>query len=368
MSVPSSCHFGPGRLAARFVTSIADTLPAAYARYLVELVARWNVPPGKLLEGLPISLATLSDPEARMGVDEVEWLTARARELTGEEGLGVYLALQIPISAHGYIGFAAMSARTVGEAIELAVQYAPSRTGVFGLRLEVSGHKAALILEEYFDLRSARDLVVFALLGSIARVGRTLSGREQQGSLEFAFPEPSYFRRLSRMIPVSVRFAQPQNRIVFDREELEAPLPTHDPVALQLAREQCERELSRYGAAGAFLLRVRGAIPKRDGVCKLGEVARRLHVSERTLKRRLAAAGTSYFELVDEFRQTRAKQLLRDRSLSVDEIAGRLGYCDAAGFTRAFRRWTGTTPAAFRRALDPSLESKPPSHAPRPDR
>lgn len=329
----------------------AHTLPASYARYLVELVARWDVPPAKLLDGLPISLETLNDPAARMGVEEVEHLTARARALTGEDALGVYLALQIPISAHGYVGFAAMTARTLREAIELAVQYAPTRTGVFGFRLEVEGGEAAIILEEYVDLRSARDVVVFALLGSIAHAGRTLLGRDLHGRLEVAFPEPPYFRRFARSIPGTVLFGRPQNRLVFDRQALDCPLPTHDPVALQLAREQCERELAHYGAAGAFLLRVRGAMPKKEGVCTLEEVARRLHVSPRTLKRRLAAAGTSYARLVEEFRQARAEQLLRDASLSVDEIAARLGYCDAAALTRAFRRWTGTTPAAYRRML-----------------
>jgi AraC-like DNA-binding protein len=69
----------------------------------------------------------------------------------------------------------------------------------------------------------------------------------------------------------------------------------------------------------------------------------------RTLKRRLADQGTSFSALLDEVRRDRATLLLRAGELSVDEIGARLGYSDPANFARAFRRWTGSSPRAFRR-------------------
>ncbi len=74
-----------------------------------------------------------------------------------------------------------------------------------------------------------------------------------------------------------------------------------------------------------------------------------MHVSERTLKRKLAADATTYSQLVAEERRALATRLLRSDELSIDEVAARLGYSDATNFTRAFRRWTGMTPRAFRR-------------------
>jgi AraC-like DNA-binding protein len=67
------------------------------------------------------------------------------------------------------------------------------------------------------------------------------------------------------------------------------------------------------------------------------------------LKRKLAALGTSYSAILDETRRQRALLLLEDRGLPLAEIAGRLGYTELPNFTRAFRKWTGTTPAAYRR-------------------
>jgi AraC-like DNA-binding protein len=78
-------------------------------------------------------------------------------------------------------------------------------------------------------------------------------------------------------------------------------------------------------------------------------IAQRCGVAERTLRRRLAEAGTSYRELVDDIRRDRALLLL-DHGLSITELAQQLGFSDATAFARAFRRWTGETPEAYRRA------------------
>ncbi|MGB5621878.1 MAG: helix-turn-helix transcriptional regulator, partial [Gammaproteobacteria bacterium] len=83
------------------------------------------------------------------------------------------------------------------------------------------------------------------------------------------------------------------------------------------------------------------------------EVADRLHLSERSLRRRLAAESTSYRKLLNQVRETLARAYLLDTGLRVEEIAERLGYSDAANFSHAFRRWTGTSPGRFRSGARP---------------
>jgi len=90
-------------------------------------------------------------------------------------------------------------------------------------------------------------------------------------------------------------------------------------------------------------------LPSDAGFRTLDQVAERMHVSVRTLKRRLAEHDTSYSALLDEARRDRATHLLRAGELGVDEIGARLGYSDPANFARAFRRWTGISPRAFRK-------------------
>lgn len=336
------------------------TLPAVHVHYLSELVARWNVEPQELVAGLDVDLAALADPAARLPLSRVEALIERARTLTREPGLGFYLGLKMRISAHGYLGFAAMSAGTLREAVELAARYAPTRTTALALRLHEAGGSASLVIEERTPLGRARDVLIFGLAVGLWQLGCALTGRPLTGGLDVAFPEPDYFQRFAHATPGPVRFGQPLHQLLLDPGVLDLPLTMADPVALRLARESCERELDALGSREQLVERTRAllaeplpasGVPEQPASFRtIEEVAKKLHVSVRTLKRRLAEEGTAYSELLDAERRERALLLMRSGDLTLAEIADRLGYSDAANFTRAFRRWTGVSPRAFRRS------------------
>jgi AraC-like DNA-binding protein len=325
------------------------SLPAVHALHLAELLERWGVTHDELFAELDSSEEALADPELRLPIATIEALIERAHRLSGEPGLGVYLGMQMRISAHGLLGFAAMTSATVRDAIEIAARFAPLRTTAIGIRLEVDGDTASVVLDEHAPLGAARETIIVALLVGIWQIGRAVTGRELSGSAELAFPEPSYFARFSRVTPGTIRFSQPTNRLVFDASMLDLPLTMADPAALRLAKEQCEEELDALGYAGRVTARVRSLIPKREGgVRTLDEVVSEMHMSSRTLKRRLAEEGSTFSELLEGYRRDRAMLLLRSRERSVEDVADELGYADPANFTRAFRRWTGLTPRAFR--------------------
>jgi AraC-like DNA-binding protein len=129
--------------------------------------------------------------------------------------------------------------------------------------------------------------------------------------------------------------------------------PRHlaDPASLRLAREQRERELSGLGQDAPIIARARRLVVKEDGAARsVEEVAELLHVSPRTLQRRLAGQGATYASIVDGELRARAMILLRSSELPLEQVAARLGYSDVSNFTRAFRRWTGATPAQYRRS------------------
>jgi AraC-like DNA-binding protein len=329
------------------------TVPAVHALHLVTLVRRWNVPAEDLLAPVGLVEASLADPGARLGLAQIEALVARARTLTREPGLGLYLGLQMSISSHGYLGFAAMSAATVRDALALATRFAPTRTDALRLRLHEDAGSAALVIEERADLGAARDFVILALLVGIWQMGRALTGRELDGRMDVAFAEPAYMARFAPFAGGRLRFDQPAHQLVFDAAVLELPMKMADPAALRLAAEQCERELAtlRAGADERVLAQVERLVARAGGGFRsLDEVARALHLSPRTLKRRLAAEGASFSDVVEHERRERALLLLAAPDLPLDAVAERLGYSDVANFTRAFRRWTGTTPGAYRRA------------------
>jgi AraC-like DNA-binding protein len=145
-------------------------------------------------------------------------------------------------------------------------------------------------------------------------------------------------------------FNQSVNRLVFKREYLDLPLVMANPVASQIALAQCEQELQRFGLEQPFITRVKALMfEEAQGFSTLEYVASRLSMSERTLKRHLAKHNITYSDLVDESRKQKAMDLLSDKKQSLDDISEYLGYSDMANFTRAFKRWTGQTPSAFRK-------------------
>jgi AraC-like DNA-binding protein len=248
------------------------------------------------------------------------------------------------LSSHGFLGFAAMTASTAREALDLAVKFAGTRTSAVGLALYVEGDTASIVIEERTPLGPLRELVVLALMVGLSQISQVLTGQVIAGVGECAFPQPAYIKAMP--LDDWLHFEQPVHRLVFASSVLELPLVTADVVATQLAREQCERELASLVEAG-LPGQIRGLLAARTGA-GLDEVARDLRVSPRTLKRKLAERGTTFSTIRDEVRLQRALLLLDNRALTVTDVADRLGYTEVPNFTRAFRKWTGMTPVAYR--------------------
>jgi AraC-like DNA-binding protein len=150
-----------------------------------------------------------------------------------------------------------------------------------------------------------------------------------------------------------VSFNHAVDRLIFPADVLDLPLQNADPIAAQLARNECERELAAIAHAG-LEGRVRAVVVDAlaaNTVPKLPAVARLLHISARTLKRHLADHGSAFSTILADVRRQRALLLLANRDLAISEVATRLGYTELPNFTRAFRAWTGITPASYRARL-----------------
>jgi AraC-like DNA-binding protein len=291
----------------------------------------------------------LAAQDARVGLSEATRLLERAKLLTKEEAVGFFLGMRMRVPAHGYLGFAAMTAPTARHALELAVRYAPTRTTALKVELAIEEREATLYIDELVDLGSVRDTLLVALTVGLWRIGEALTGQKLRGSADFAFPEPSYSARLAAE-SLPVRFKQPRNAIHFDVSVLELPLVNAHPSALRLAQEQCERALEQVDGED-LVQRVRSVAANPEGGFRnLDEVALKLGASSRTLKRKLKAEGTAFSEVLDGLQSEQACALLKQEHLSIDEVAERVGYSDVSNFTRAFKRWTDLTPAAYRKA------------------
>src|SRR5262249_37578989 len=145
--------------------------------------------------------------------------------------------------------FATMCAATLGECIDLAIQFSPTITDLYELRLHRSGGLAALVVDELVDMGDARDAVLLGLMVGMRSIGCMRTGNEPWRPIDIRFPEPHYFRRFAHLMP-EVRFDQPVNQIALLDCDLDLRLLTPDRAALRLAVEQCEHRRQVLGLSG----------------------------------------------------------------------------------------------------------------------
>ncbi|WP_162945996.1 helix-turn-helix transcriptional regulator, partial [Pseudomonas aeruginosa] len=171
----------------------------------------------------------------------------------------------------------------------------------------------------------------------------------------FRRPPPADPAPYVRELGLCPAFGQADNRVVFERRFLDLPLPGANPEVARACEEQCRALLARRQVRGGLAGRIRDRLLRTPGhLPDMQTLAMELHLTVRTLRRRLDDEGSSYRLLLDEVRLALAEELLATGAIRLEEIAERLGYGEVSNFIHAFRRWKGMTPRQYRqrRRLD----------------
>jgi AraC-like DNA-binding protein len=170
--------------------------------------------------------------------------------------------------------------------------------------------------------------------------------------VSFTYPRPSSAIAHREYFQCPTRFDAPAATIVLRASDLDLPLVSADETLAGYLSDYAEQVLTSLLQGETTQQMVHAAIWSLlgDGTPSLEHVADALRTPPRTLQRRLAAEGTSLHRETEEIRKTMALAVLRDRSISIEEVAFLLGYAEPSSFFRSFKRWTGTTPRRFRSA------------------
>ncbi len=323
-----------------------------YASLLADLLAERGIEPARLLLDTGIEVSEMKALDGRLNGRQFLALLRNARQLVPDPALGFSFGLQLKLSTHGFLGFAAMSASTLGEALELAARYFRTRFDFISLVYYRQQGFGVLEMYEAVPMGEAYPFMMEAFMTSFAVMCFNLLG-EIPCDIEVrrTCAKPPYFDEAVRRFNARpVYFNQTVDQILIPEALLQRRLSLSDPVARQLAEAQCERELQSIRRQDDVVYRVTRALKDFDAAWPgLEQVARHLHLSPRTLKRHLHDRGTSFQTIVDEVRLAQARLLLSETGKSLDAIAATLGYSDTSNFNRAFKRWVGVSPAAFRR-------------------
>jgi AraC-like DNA-binding protein len=214
-----------------------------------------------------------------------------------------------------------------------------------------------------FELRSSvyvpRALRDFQL-GAVFFAMRKWLGELCDSQICFAYREPSDGAlHRSLFAPSVVRFETPCDRILLKASSLALPLCSRDAAIHRVLSRHAQQLESEHNADDGLARRVRAGLLDllSCGKGDADEIARRLGVSRRTLTRHLAREGVNFRQLLEEVRHQSALRFLETTNIELSRIAVMLGYTDTSSFCRAFIRWSGRSPLAYRRAFRAGLSS-----------
>jgi AraC-like DNA-binding protein len=214
------------------------------------------------------------------------------------------------------------------------------------------GKKEAVFVDRLADplVVDERQAVEFRL-GVIYRFCQLITGRDLRLSrVEFQHAKPKEARTVRQVFGAPVRYRQDRSAMVLEAKLLDCPIETADNELLKILERHCQQILGARPKVDDLVFDVQQLITTllHSGQSKIDAVAQELGMSSRTLTRRLAEDGLTYKGLLDEVRRKLALQYLKDRRISLKQVAYLLGYSEVSAFYHAFRRWTGTSPVHHR--------------------
>jgi AraC-like DNA-binding protein len=324
------------------------TVSALQATFVLAGLSAAGAKTKDVLERVGITPADLNDPERRLPREILVSLWQAAREVTGDEAFGLHVAELLRPGMFDVVEYLARSSRTLGDAARRAQRY-----------VRLFDDVAELIIEEHEERVTLQpklshgvtfpDGVVDCVLAAGLVFARQVTGLPLVPlAVSFAHAAPRDLSEHSRVFGVVPQFLAPYPALTFSRAHFDAPLVTADPALSAILDRHAEQLLSRLPPVDRFVDRVRGLLAEelRGGDPSAERIASRLHMSTRTLRRRLDEQGTGLLPLLDELRKALALRYLDEARLTLDEISFELGFADSRAFRRAFKRWTGRTPRA----------------------
>ena len=329
--------------------------------YVTSIFARRVVQgAGRSVDGPALLRALGLDPDAPLDVTQMvseeayyDFLERLAAQMVNAHELPVRVGPLMRPDDYGALGLAWKSAPTIRQSLERIERFCRLWTDnmTYELRDDVGGalfvlHRAG---ERRLGLRLSNECTAAS---AVSLIRQTSTERFRPRRVLFKHPGPEITTAHERYFGCPVEFGAELDAVSISEEALERPNHLGDDAISQFLMSHLKAEVEAIAEEDPFELLVQRAISRAlsEGVPKMAEIARRMGTSERTLQRRLADAGLSFKTLVDDTRRSLAENLMQGERYSLAEVGFLTGFSEQSAFSRAFKRWTGQSPAAYREA------------------
>lgn len=332
--------------------------PATGVALLHDALTEDGIDSAPALAAAGLSLAQALSPETRISRHQ---LLAACKAVTGmhvKSSFAFRSGLRTRLTYFGMYGFAMMSAPDMRTMLQVSMEQQGLTASLVRMRAQRRGSEVAMSVDPFSHLEIDARLYRFLVelhFGVLQRGWCDLTGADFTPlRLSVTFPRCASMQEVAASLGVEVLFAQQANIFALDASWLAVRPQFGNLIAHTSVRDVCAKLAAQLkeqsglaGQIGKSMATDYGRIPGiRDMAATLG-------MSEREVRRKLHAEGTSYREICDDVRSQVAMKYLRDTALPVESIAAAIGFDDAANFRRAFRRWTGKSPVEYRVSIAP---------------
>lgn len=296
-----------------------------------------------------LDLAALADAQARYPVPRTDRLWRLAVEATGDPAVALRVAREAGVLSFHALGYSLSASTTLREAFERLIRYFRVVSDGAELRFScadgVCRYEIAASRDGHTPIPEAVDAFAYV----VVRLCRGLYRRDHAPlEVRLTRPEPPDATPWQRAFRCPVTFGAAANVLRFEASAFDVPLEFANPELARHNDEVAARYLARFGRLlirerlrAVLIEQLPGGEPSQD------KAAAALHLSSRSLQRRLTDEGTTYKDVLDELRRELALSYLREARHSISEITYLLGYSDTSSFSHAFRRWTGVAPSRW---------------------
>ncbi|EOR05177.1 helix-turn-helix domain-containing protein [Acinetobacter genomosp. 15BJ] len=341
-----------------------------YLKLLVDTATTFGVPKGEVIRACQIPLSLLTDNNSNERISFNQWtdIVIRLLALLPNKGVGYQFGLNCKLTVHGSLGFLLISNSTIGKVLVDLQKYYSMRIHKMDLSILNKNNKIILRLNPLYQLPAHlnesdkniinRFFIESALIDIITNLQMITNFNITGINIHAAWDKEDYHALYEKRLPI-IHFNQDHNQISFDLKCLDLPLTFSSTSAYTLAMEMVNKEFLFYqDQDNKIILKVNQQLKFTPGIGfpSLTEVSHKLKLSERTLKRELSLANTTFSALLQSRKFELAKKLI-DSNRNIQEISDLLGYSHISAFSRAFFGWTGKKPSDYIREQRVAIKS-----------
>lgn len=328
----------------------AAETPIAFVRAIVLAYERYGRDPAEALRVAQIAPDQLADPAARITARQMELLAGTAMQQLDDEALA-WFSRRLPYGSYGMLCRASLTSPTLGVALKRWCRHHRLLTEDVLLHLSEEGPVATLAIDERRPLGELREFCLMTLLRYVHGYACwAVDSRIPLLGVTFPFAAPDHAAVYRLLFPGPVAFGAPQAGFGFDAHYLALPMRREERALRIMLERALPLTVLQYRRDRLLVRRIRQLLRTGPDRFRSAEaLARHLHVSVRTLHRHIHEESSSLQQLKDEARRDLAIELLYRTDDSVKQVGWRVGFRSEKSFARAFRQWTGKSPADYRR-------------------